>query len=388
MSRTPLAWKNLRSNWRRLLLGSAGVAFAAVLIFMQNGFRNALLDSPVQLIEKLEGDLFAISVARYSLPSEQRFPRWLLDQAAADADVRTATPLYVERARAQIRVGERRQRPIRVVAADIRADVFRDPEIRRQLPKLAVPNTALLDRRTRAMYGFATGERSALLGQSVELLGRSLRIVGTVEIGTDFAHDGTILLSEPNFQRYFPFRGQGDPLSVVDIGIIRLRPGSDPRRVAERLTAMDSRRWHVFPRQRLIEREIDFWSNQTPIGMIFFVGSVMGFAVGVIICYQILFTSIHDSLPEFATLKAMGYPNRFFVGLVVRQSIYLSLLGFLPAVVVTLGLFELLQSFVGLPMLLTPARIALVLGWTVAMCLLSGLLALGKLLRADPASLF
>ena len=388
MSRTPLAWKNLSANRRRLLLGSTGVAFAAVLIFMQNGFRNALFDSPVQLIEELEGDLFAISVARYSLPSEQPFPRWLLDQAAADPAVRGVSPLYIERTRAPLRVGERPRRPIRVVAAEARAGVFRDPEIRRQMPLLAAPNTALLDRRTRSQYGFAIGDPVALSAQPVELLDRSLRIVGTVEIGTDFVHDGTILLSETNFQKYFSFRGQGNPLSVIDLGAIHLRPGADPQRAAERLTAIDPLQWRVYPRQQLIEREIDFWSNQTPIGMIFFVGSAMGFAVGVIICYQILFTSIHDSLPEFATLKAMGYPNRFFIGVVIRQSVYLSLLGFVPAVLVTLGLFQILQSLVGLPMLLTPGRIALVLVSTVGMCLVSGLLALGKLLRADPASLF
>ena len=388
MPRTPLAWKNLSSNWRRLVLGAAGVAFASVLIFMQNGFRNALLDSPVQLLEELQGDLFAISVARYSLPSEQRFPRWLLDQASADPDVHRATPLYIERARAQIRVGTHRRRPIRVVAAETGAGVFRDANIRRQMPELAVPGTALLDRRTRSQFGFATDDRAALLAQPVELLDQSLRIVGTIEIGNDFAHEGTILLSERSFRDYFAFRGQADPLSVVDIGVIQLRPGADPQRVAERLTAIDPRRWLVYPRWRLVEREINFWSNQTPIGMIFLVGSMMGFAVGVIICYQILFTSIHDSLPEFATLKAMGYPNRYFVGLVVRQSIYLSLLGFAPAVLVTWGLFQLLEWWVGLPMLLTPGRIALVLVSTMAMCLLSGLLALGKLLRADPANLF
>ena len=146
--------------------------------------------------------------------------------------------------------------------------------------------------------------------------------------------------------------------------------------------------WTVYPRQLLIDREINFWNRQTPIGMIFFVGALMGFAVGVIICYQILFTSIHDSMPEFATLKAMGYPNRYFVGLVIRQSIYLSLAGFIPALIISYGMFQLIEAWVGLPMLLTLPRIGLVLALTMLMCLISGLLALRKLLSADPASLF
>ncbi len=138
----------------------------------------------------------------------------------------------------------------------------------------------------------------------------------------------------------------------------------------------------------VIRREIRFWNEQTPIGMIFFVGSMMGFAVGIIICYQILFNSINDSLPEFATLKAMGYSNAFFVWLVIKQSLYLSWIGFVPALLISGVLFELIQWSVGLPMLLSFSRIVSVLALTTIMCLISGLLALRKLLSADPASLF
>ena len=97
---------------------------------------------------------------------------------------------------------------------------------------------------------------------------------------------------------------------------------------------------------------------------------------------------ISDSLPEFATLKAMGYSNKYFVSLVIKQAIFLSLLGFVPALITSWGMFELIQWGVGLPMLFTPWRIAVVLSLTTAMCLTSGLLALRRLLSADPASLF
>ena len=359
-----------------------------MLMFMQNGFRNALLDSPVQLVKSLNGDLIAISSARYSLPSEQSFSRRLMDRARVDPDVTDVTPLYVELSRAQIRVIGKPRRPIRVIGTPIKSDLFIDPEIDQNLTKLSAPSTALLDRHTRNIYGFATDESQSLEQQGVELLGRTLKIVASVNVGTDFANDGTVIVSDRTFAEHFYFRGGGDPLSQVDLAVIRTRDGADPQQVAGRLTAMHSDQWTVYPRQTLIDREIDFWNRQTPIGMIFFVGSMMGFAVGVIICYQILFTSIHDSMSEFATLKAMGYPNRYFVGLVIRQSIYLSLAGFIPALIFSYGMFRLIEIFVGLPMLLTLPRIGLVLALTVLMCLISGLLALRKLINADPASLF
>ena len=43
----PLAWRNLTENRLRLLASVAGTAFAVTLMFMENGFRQALLDSMV-----------------------------------------------------------------------------------------------------------------------------------------------------------------------------------------------------------------------------------------------------------------------------------------------------------------------------------------------------
>ena len=388
MARTPLAWKNLSADWRRLLLASGGVGFAAMLMFMQNGFRNALLDSPVQLVKSLSGDLIAVSSARYSLTSEQTFPRQLIDRAMSDAAVGDITPIYIEISRAQIRVIGNARRPIRVIGTPIKSGLFDDREIDQKLSLLSGPNTALLDRHTRGSYGFTLDRPARLSQQQVELLGRQLNVVAAVDVGTDFANDGTIIVSDRSFAEYFYFRGNGDPLGRVDLAVIRLRHGEDPSKVAKRLTALQNDQWEVFPRQDLIDREIRFWNKQTPIGIIFSVGAMMGFAVGVIICYQILFTSIHDSMSEFATLKAMGYPTRYFVALVVRQSVYLSLAGFIPALLVSYGMFQLIEALVGLPMLLTLPRVGLVLALTVTMCLTSGLLAMRKLISADPASLF
>ena len=306
----------------------------------------------------------------------------------SDPSIMDITPIYIELSRAQIRVIGRAQRPIRVIGTPIKSGLFDDREIDRKLSLLSGPNTALLDRHTRGNYGFALDQPAKLPEQSVELLGRRIHIVAAVDVGTDFANDGTVIVSDRNFAEYFSFRGGGDPLGRVDLAVIRIREGDNPSEVARRLTAMQRDQWTVYARQALIDREIEFWNTQTPIGMIFFVGAMMGFAVGVIICYQILFTSIHDSMPEFATLKAMGYPTGYFVGLVIRQSIYLSLAGFIPALIVSFGMFQMIEAWVGLPMLLTFPRIGLVLALTVAMCLISGLLALRKLIGADPASLF
>ncbi len=386
--RTPLAWKNLVADPRRLGLASAGVAFAAILMFTENGFRNALLDSPVQWLKLVDADLIAISRARTSLQLEQRFPHDLLRRAAGDPEVTVTTPLYIERTQSLVRVEDSRQRPIRVIAMRDEPRWLTTRKLRETMSLLRPPRTAAVDSQTRRPFGFALDDFQRLEAQSIELAGQGVRIVETVPIGVDFANEGTLLMSAANFADYFPSRNQGQPLEVVDLGLIQLQPGTSPERVAARLTAMAPGIWVVKTRAGLVKQETYFWSQQTPVGIIFTIGAMMGFAVGVIICYQILFTSIQDSMPEFATLKAMGYPNRYFVMLVVRQSMYLSLFGFAIALIVSLGLFRVLESLAELPMLITVPRALLVLGLTTTMCLISGLLAMRKLLRADPASLF
>jgi putative ABC transport system permease protein len=164
--------------------------------------------------------------------------------------------------------------------------------------------------------------------------------------------------------------------------------GQSPERVRDRLHATLGPEIDVLTRQDLIDREVALWDRSTPIGVIFTVGTLMGFVVGVIICYQVLATSITDHLSEFATLKAMGYDNRYFVRLTILQSVYLALLGFGPGLVLSWGLFQFNAQYTALPMVLTVSRIAFVLVATLAMCILSGLLALRKLFSADPASLF
>ncbi len=267
--------------------------------------------------------------------------------------------------------------------------VFADNEIDATRTKITRPRTALLDRRTKRTYGLERDNPERLQAQEVELSGKQLQFVDYIEIGTDFVHDGSLVMSSQNFAEYFPRRnGLNDPLAIVDFGLVQLEPGADPQQVTRQLVALAPREWDVMTKQQIIDREIFFWATATPIGIIFTVGTVMGLVVGTIICYQIIFTDITDHMAEFATLKAMGYSKLYFVQLVVWQSLYLTILGFIPAAVLSYFLYSLLTETTGLIMRMTPARVMLVFILTLLMCLSGGLLAVRKLNTTDPANLF
>ena len=100
----------------------------------------------------------------------------------------------------------------------------------------------------------------------------------------------------------------------------------------------------------LIAKEQGFWDHVAPIGTVFSIGVVMGFIVGLAICYQVLFSDISERLAEFATLKAMGYSDfRLFCDR--RDPVRLPGPARLPGRAgVSLLLFGVVHGATGLPM--------------------------------------
>jgi putative ABC transport system permease protein len=390
---TPLAWKNLTHNVRRLMIAVSGVTFAVVLMFMERGFQNALFDSTVELVRNFRADIVLISSSRYSLSSSSRFPRTAISLAQGCGSVEEAHPLYLENYMAVLRKPNFFSRPIRVIGFNVRDRVFTD-KLERALDAhrqaLQAPRTALIDVTSKeSIYQINPRLVSAARPAQVELAGKQVQLVGNFHLGTDFANDGTLLMSLENFAFYFPVREMfADPLSVVDLGLIVCRPGTDLVQVKDQLQSVVGKEIKAYTRKELVEKEIRFWDKNTPIGVIFKVGMIMGFVVGILICYQVLYNDIADHMAEFATLMAMGYSRGYFVNVVVREAIYLALFGFLPGLVISWLLFQLLTGWTGLIMTLALWDIGLTLAFTVVMCVVSGLLAVRKLLAADPASLF
>ena len=180
-------------------------------------------------------------------------------------------------------------------------------------------------------------------------------------------------------------------MPTVNLGVIRLVDRADPEAARDRLSKLlnaEAVGVRILTPGRMIGDEQAFWKEHTPVGWIFLLGVVLGFVVGVVICFQVLSSDIRDHLSEYATLKAIGYGNSYLVKVVVRQASLLAVLGFLPSVACADGLYAVLRWAVGLPMKLDGTTVLLVFGLTMLMCLSSAYLAIRKLFKADPAELF
>jgi putative ABC transport system permease protein len=136
------------------------------------------------------------------------------------------------------------------------------------------------------------------------------------------------------------------------------------------------------------EFEKNYWRSSTAIGFIFTLGAAMGFVVGCVIVYQILYSDVSDHLPEYATLMAMGYRLSTLLGVVAREGLLLAVLGFVPAWLAGQGLYVLVRSGTRLPVTMQLDRSLLVFAMILTMCMVSALLAMRKLADADPAEIF
>jgi len=244
---------------------------------------------------------------------------------------------------------------------------------------------ALIDAKTRNAPSTIFSQIATGQPYRFEVKGRTLTVIDTFEIGGGFSADGYLITSDQTFLRLFPQRVAGAPNHIL----LSLAPGADDRSTVERLQAVlptyDS---SVRTVAEAFDKDQAFQTTQRPVGLVFGFGIVIGVLVGIIIVYQVLSTDVAEHLKEYATFKAIGYSQRFFLGIVFEEALILAVLGFIPGLVISLGLYAMVAIVTGLPLAMTAARAVFVLIGVLGMCLLSGAIATRKLARANPADLF
>jgi putative ABC transport system permease protein len=380
----PLAWRNVIYDRKRLVRSAAGIGFAVLLMLIQLGFRNAFLDSSLALLDSIDGDLMIISATKYRLGVPDTFPRRRLYQSLGVDGIERAAPLHAEWTRSIWKNPQTRESfAVQVVAFHPDRPVLGIPGILEQVDALKRADTVLMDRRARGFLG--QGEA----GLETELAGRHVTIAGTFALGPDFASDGTVVTSERTFFNLFPDHlGSGRRSTEVEIGVLEVAQGHDPIAVQDAVRAILPGDVVVLTKQELLDLETSFQNDVSPVGLVFLAGTLIGFAVGILISYQIMYTDLSDFLPQFATLKAIGYRNRYMLVVTLQQAVFYALLGFGPAWVMTIGIFVAVGEAALLPMRMTLALTIGGLLLTVGMCVISGLIAVRRVLRADPAEVF
>jgi len=372
-----VAWRMLVDQKGRTALATGGIFIAILLVFIELGFFVAVPQGGMLIYDHMRFDLLLCS-NRYLFQAQSgQFPRARLETARTVATVAAARSVYLGAAKWQDATGGLSV-DTSIIGFTPGSGIFAVPDIESQRTVLDRPDTVLVDSATRSLFGPLTA------GRVVNIAGRKMTIGGVYKLGTGFLGLGIALASEENFFRMFPER----PPDTVNFGLVTLKPGADPDRVAQALRAALPADTQVFTRPELVAHEVAYWTTRTATGLIFGSGLVISLIVGIMVLYQTLATQITRQLPQFATLKAIGYTDRSLNAIVLTESFLITAVAFVPALGAAFGVYALVRKQTLLPLTLSASQLGIVLAITLVMAATSAFLSLSGLRRADPAEVF
>lgn len=379
----PLAWRQLMQEKKRLVAALAALTFGILLMLFQLGLYNGIMTMVVLPHRSLGGDLVMISPNYEYFGSSVEFSRRRLYQAQSLPEVEFAAPLYLGFLRWSNPVTGR----VKVIfAMGINPDEnpFTLPEVRRNLNAIRDPEGVLFDTLSQQDYG----PIPALFARSGEVQTEAERkrisVRGLFTLGHTLSASANLIMSDEAYFRIRPDK----PRNMANVGMIWLKPNANPDAVAARLRSILPDDVEILSREDFMKNEQTYWAKRTPIGFVSAAGMLVGMMVGAIVVYQILYTDVNDHLHQYATLKAIGLSDGFFVALVLEEALILVLMSFIPAAGLTALMNYAAREMAHIPTSLSLSDAAFVLATVSFICLMAGMLATRKLRSADPADVF
>ncbi len=417
-----IARKNLFEDIPRFLVAQAGIMFAVSLVTIQLGILKGFSRSTAIVIDYASADLWVASKEMVSFELTSPIPADYIQQASKTEGVDRAEILLLRAGR--WRGPDGKLSPTRIFGFNPDGQLFAGWPLRDgQLDAIKQPYTAIVANGVQKSLGLeAPNDRT---GGSIG--GLPVTIVGTAEdvqsnasspflfasLETANAYGSAEVNSSINCKRdingdlncvnSFKNRPPGEkigekigelpppkPLSIGDpitYILIRAKIGEDIPQLKQRLTkALPETQ--VLTQAELAALTRNYWEARTGVGFILGLGATVGFIVGMVVVGQILYASVADHLREFGTLKAMGAPNSVIYRIIIEQSLWMAILGYVPSMGICLALGQWTQVTRGIMILIEPSTAGAVLVLTVMMCVGSALFAVQKVTRVDPAIVF
>jgi len=378
-----LAWLQLTEQKGHFAAALAGVAFAVTLMLGQIGLRDSLLTTATRVYSHLNADVVMTSWQYQFEQGTGVIPVERLAEALAVPGVQSSAPLYIGWA-ALKNPADHEEHQIVLLGFDPAQDVFRFDGQAVKMDALTESGTLMFDELSRVIFGPIVSELRGQERLKVQASHREADIIGLFRMGPGFSSDGHLIASDTTYRMLTA--GTSSPLPAL--GLIRIRPGSDPQEVVKNLAAAlpSDVRFATMP--DFLEQEKRYWLRVSPIGFVFTAGLMMGLVVGSVVVYQILYSDVSNHRAEYATMKAMGYRDIELALLVLRQAILMSILGFIPGALMADAIYGITRNATLLPLEMTLMRSAQVYLLTLLMCAASGAFAMLALRKADPAEIF
>ena len=385
--RLPLALKQLTDAPVKTAAAAAGICFSTVLVFFQLGLLNAIYQSQSRPYSLLDGEIVLVSDRFSRLSQSPEIALSDVMRAQGVEGVAHVSPLSIQLGILLI-LPQGFTTNAQIYSIDPSNSALSIEKTKLNISSLTLYERASIDNMSRPSYVSNVQKKLRSNSDYRTNLGDKRLIINSISsIGSTFAADLSLVMSQDNLMHYFP----GRSYSKTNLGIVKLKPGYSIQKV---LNTLISKLYPVgynimaMSIPEISDKEMKFWRENTSLTFIFGIGVIVGFVVSGIILYQILYSDVISHLPEYATLLALGYPNIYVIKVVFVQAFLLTAISFPFSFAISLGLYGLMASATNLVIYMTLERCISVLFLSLLTSSFSCYLATNQLRKVDPSSLY
>jgi putative ABC transport system permease protein len=369
-----LAFRNLFHDRVRLFVTLVGILFSIVLVAVQLGLYLGARGMIIASNNRADGDLWIMAYGTKNFEEAQPIRARERYVALSTPGVESAVPLVTAFTDWRKPTG----------GSTLVVIIGADPEdgglvpwnmVEGDLRGLGVRDAVIVDKTYLEELGIKGVGDTAQVGVS------RVRVTGLTEGIRSFTVTPFIFTTLNRARSLIDM-----PADNITYVLVKVQQGHDVEAVRDELRKRlpDN---DVLTRAEFRQRSINHWMFSTGAGVALIGGAVLGLIVGTVIVAQTLYSSTKDHLPEFATLRALGSSSGYIHKVILAQAGLSALLGYALGMSIALTIVYL-SEHTALPIVMTPGLAGLLLALTFAMCAISALSAIGKVMRIDPAMVF
>ena len=369
-----LAFRNLFHDRILLAVTLVGILFSIVLVAVQLGLYLGARNLILSMIDRADGDLWVMAYGTKNFEEAQPISVREKFAALSTPGVAKATPLIASFTEWRKPTGG--STIVVLIGAD-HEDGGLSPwnVIEGDVTGLGARDAVIVEKSYLSDLGITGAGDTAQIGAA------RVRITGLTEGIRSFTVTPYVFSTLNRARTLLDM-----PADKITYVLVKLEPGADAKAVQSeiRKSVPDS---EVLTKAEFRTRSLNHWLFATGAGVALIGGAILGLIVGTVIVAQTLYSSTKDHLNEFATLRALGSSSGYIHKVILAQAALSAVLGYALGMTIAMAIVYFSER-TALPIVMTPALAALLLGLTLGMCAVSAISAIGKVMRIDPAMVF
>lgn len=222
--------------------------------------------------------------------------------------------------------------------------------------------------------------RPLMIGDELEINDRRAVVVGIAKVPRNFVVQPVMYTTYSRAVAYAP--QQRNYLTYV---LVKAHQGVDQIELTKNISAATN--LSALTNKQFEDMTFQYWMDNTGIPINFGISVTLGFLVGAAIAGQAFYNFVRENIRQYAALKAMGLRTGRLIEMVLLQALVVGFIGYGLGVGVTTYFGYQVQDSV-LAFMMPPELLLFSAAGVAVIILLSALLAIWQVIKADPAVVF